>query len=160
MNRFQITAEIATTVLIGKFAHGAPLLGRVTYNELQKLFEGDGQYFPISSLLKLKLSTLKEGIGMEFMANLYEDGNPSNFELGAFEVILPMDGTANIYENGEVTAVSRGFFKAVVEVTGLIDDVSRTVGHALDGALSDVCSHCECLTDWCRYSIEIRKIGD
>lgn len=160
MNRFQITADIDATVLIGKFAHSAPLLGRVTYNELQKLFEGDGQYFPISSPLKLELSTLKEGVGMEFMANLYEDGNPSNFELCAFEVILPMDGTANIYENGEVTAVSRGFFKAIVEVTGLIDDVSRTVGRALDGALSDVCSHCECLTDWCRYSIEIRKIGD
>ena len=71
-----------------------------------------------------------------------------------------MDGTANIYEDGEVTAVSRGFFKATVEVTGLIDDVSRTVGHALDGALSDVYSHCECLTDWCRYPIEIREIGD
>ena len=159
MNRFQITADIDATVLIGKFTHSAPLLGRVTYNELQKLFEGDGQYFPISSPLKLELSTLKEGIEMEFMANLYEDGNPSNFELCAFEVILPMDGTANIYKNGEVTAVSRGFFKAVVEVTGLIDDISRTVGHALDGALSDVYHHCGCLTDWCRYSVEICEIG-
>lgn len=148
------------TVLIGKFAHSAPLLGRVTYNELQKLFEGDGQDFPISSPLKLELATLKEGIGMEFMANLYEDGNPSNFELGMFEVILPMDGTANIYENGEATAVSRGFFKAIVDVTGSIDDVSRTVGHALDGALSDVYQHCGSLTDWCRYAIEVHKIGE
>ena len=160
MNRFQITADIDVTVLVGKFTHGTPPLGRVTYNELQKLFEVDGQYFPISSPLKLELSTLKEGIGMEFMANLYEDGNPSNFELDAFEVILPMDGTANIYENGEATAVSRGFFKAVVEVTGLIDDVSKTVGRALDGALSDVYQHCNCLADWCRYSIEICEIGN
>ena len=160
MNRFQITADIDATVLIGKFNHGAPTLGRVTYNELQKLFEEDGQYFPISSPLKLELATLKEGIKMEFMANLYADGNPSNFELGAFEVILPMDGTANIYENGEATAVSRGFFRAIVEINGSIDDVSRTVGHALDGALSDVYQHCDCLTDWCRYSVEISKIGD
>lgn len=160
MSRYQITADIDVTVLIGKFAHSAPLLGRVTYNKLQKLFEGDGQYFPISSPLKLELSALKEGIAMEFMANLYEDGNPSNFKLSAFEVILPIDGTANIYESGEVTAVSRGFFEAVVEVTGLIDDVSRTVSHALDGALSDVYHHCGCLTDWCRYSVEIREIGD
>lgn len=160
MSRYTMIADIDVTVLIGNFAHSVPTIGRVTYSELQKLFEEEGQYFPISSPLKLELATLKEGIGMEFMANLYEDGNPSNFELGTFEVILPMDGTANIYENGDATAVSRGFFKAIVDVTGSIDDVSRTVGHALDGALSDVCSHCECLTDWCRYSIEIRKIGD
>lgn len=104
MNRFQITADIDVTVLIGKFAHSAPLLGIVTYNELQKLFEVDEQYFQISSQLKFELATLKEGIKMEFMANLYADDNPSSFELDAFEVILPMDGTANIYENGEATA--------------------------------------------------------
>lgn len=45
MNRFQITADIDMTVLIGKFAHSAPLLGRVTYNELQKLFGGGWTVF-------------------------------------------------------------------------------------------------------------------
>lgn len=102
MNRFRITTDIDATVLIGKLSHDILAPSRVTYSELQKLFESEQSYFSISSPLKIELATLKEGIKTEFIVNLYENIDENALKVDAFKVILPMDGTAYISKDGRV----------------------------------------------------------
>lgn len=159
MNRFKINTDIDATVLIGKLSHDILAPSRVTYSELQRLFESEQSYFSISSPLKIELATLKEGIKTEFIANLYENIDENTLKVDAFKVILPMDGTAYISKDGHAHAFIEGYFETIVETNYSMDETLDIVNGALDGAINDVLSHYDFMDDCGAYPADIYKIG-
>lgn len=159
MNRFRVAADVDATVLIGKLKRRVHAPSRVTYTELQRLFESEQSYFSISSPLEIELATLKAGIEMEFIANLYENINENTLKVDAFKVILPVDGTACISKDGHARAFIKGYFEAIIETSYSADETSDIVSSALDGVINDVLPHCDCVDDCGAYPMDIYQIG-
>lgn len=70
-----------------------------------------------------------------------------------------MDGTAYISKDGHAHAFIEGHFEAIVETNYSMDETLDIMNGALDGAASDVLSHCDCVNDCGAYPADIYKIG-
>ena len=160
MNKFKAAADVDASVLVGELSQTTAAPNRVTFAEVQSLFESEGNYFNISSPLDIELKELGDGIKTEFLANLCANIDGDEFKLCAYKIILPVDGTAYISKDGIVRAFIKGYFEAIVETTASKDNTRDILADVLDKAIDDAYSHCECVDSCGAYPMDIYEIGE
>lgn len=160
MNRFQITAEIATTVWLGVLEDFQYAPMDIGYEKLKEFFELGGIYIPSHNELENQLVALSHDIRKEFMHYLCIIADEQVFRIDAVAVYLPLDNNAFIATHGTASSFVDGEFEAIVETNVSEEDVRDIVGDALDRAVDAVYQSSDYLSVCDAVYLDIQEIGN
>lgn len=137
MNRFQITAEIATTVWLGTAESYKYKPNRVHFRDIYKI--DDAEIYATSyEEFEKRLTPFAWEIKKEFLRYLFECADGEKFNVQSVDVSLPLGSTVYITALGNLETYSVGSFDAVVELEGSNDYANKFIKDALNTTLDVV----------------------
>ena len=160
MNRFQITADIDTTVWLGVIEDFQHSPTSIDYAKLSEIFELDGIHVPSRNELEQQLATLSKDIKKEFKLYLREIADERKFGMYILDVQLPLGNEAFIAKHGTASMFVNGTFEVVMDMNVSTEDIRDIVGGALDRALDAVYQSSDYLSACDAACLDIQEIGD
>lgn len=159
MNRFQITAEIATTVWLGTAESYKYKPNRVHFHDIYKI--DDAEIYATSyEEFEKRLTPFTWEIKKEFLRYLFECADGEKFNVQSVDVSLPLGSTAYITELSNLETYSVGSFDAVVELEGSSDYANKFIKDALNTTLDVVSKSVHDFISFRVSYLDVREIGE
>ena len=159
MNRFQITAEIATTVWLGTAENYKYKPNRVHFCDIYKI--DDAEIYAISyEEFEKRLTPFTWEIKKEFLKYLFECADREKFNVQSADIAIPLGSTAYITELGNLETYSVGSFDAVVELEGSNDYANKFIKDALNTTLDVVSKSVHDFISFRVSYLDVREIGE
>ena len=159
MNRFQITAEIATTVWLGTTENYKYKPNRVHFRDIYKI--DDTKIYATSyEEFEKRLTSFAWEIKKEFLRYLFECADGEKFNVQSVDVSLPLGSTVYITALGDLETYSVGSFEAIVELEGANEYANKFIKDALNTALDVVSASVHDFIAFHTSYLDVCEIGD
>lgn len=159
MNRFQITAEIATTVWLGTAENYKYKPNRVHFRDIYKI--DDAEIYATSyEEFEKRLTPFTWEIKKEFLKYLFECADGKKFNVQSVDVSLPLGSTVYITALGNLETYSVGSFEAIVELEGANEYANKFIKDALNTTLDVVSKSVHDFISFHTSYLDVCEIGE